>query len=113
MVLALWIPANSNAPNLVFAGLYGVSSGTFVAMVPALIAQVCPDMKRLGVYMGACYIVICPAVLIGQPIAGALIDSDGGDYTNLQIFCGLVMFVGGLLYIAARGVHGGFGLKRL
>lgn len=113
IVLALWIPARSNAPNLVFAALYGVSSGTFVAMVPALITQVCSDMSRLGTYMGAVYLVASPAVLIGQPIAGALVGADGGDYTWLQVFCGVTMIVGGVLFAVARAAHGGVGAKRV
>ena len=102
IVLALWIPARSNAPTLVFAALYGISSGTFVAMIPALIAQACPDLARLGIYMGAVYLVASPAVLLGQPVAGALIEADGGDYVWLQAFCGVTMVVGAGLFALAR-----------
>ncbi|KAI9661324.1 MAG: hypothetical protein M1821_009651 [Bathelium mastoideum] len=105
LVLALWIPANTNATNLAFAGLYGFSSGTFVAMVPALIAQVCGDVKKLGSYMGASYLVICPAIIIAQPIAGALVDADDGDFTWLQVYCGLCMIVGSVFFSLARGAH--------
>jgi MFS family permease len=104
LVLALWIPAHNNATNIVFAALYGFSSGTFVAMVPTLIAQVCPDITRLGVYMGTTYLFICPAVLICQPIAGVLLVETGGDYWSLQVFCGVALFVGATLYIVARMV---------
>lgn len=105
LVLALWIPATNNPTNIVFAALYGFSSGTFVAMVPTLIAQVCPDITRLGVYMGSTYLFICPAVLICQPIAGALLAETDGDYFSLQVFCGVAMFIGATLYIAARRVN--------
>ncbi|KAF2173928.1 hypothetical protein M409DRAFT_16196 [Zasmidium cellare ATCC 36951] len=113
LVLALWIPANSNAPNLVFAALYGFSSGAFVALVPALIAQVCTDMKKLGCYMGAAYIVISPAILIAQPVGGVLITADGGDFTWLQFYCGVSMFVGVCFFVLSRGAHGGFGWSRI
>jgi MFS family permease len=105
LMLALWIPARNNATNIVFAALYGFSSGTFVAMVPTLIAQVCPDIARLGVYMGSTYLFICPAVLICQPIAGALLAEDGGGYMPLQVFGGVAMFMGATLFIAARLAH--------
>lgn len=113
LVLALWIPANTNAPNLVFAALYGFSSGAFVALVPALIAQVCTDMKKLGCYMGACYIIISPAILIAQPVGGVLITANGGDYTWLQVYCGCSMFVGVCFFVLSRGAHGGFGWSRI
>lgn len=109
LVLALWIPANTNATNLVFAALYGFFSGTFVAMIPALIAQVCSDVKKLGSYMGASYLVICPAILIAQPVAGALINADDGDFTWLQVYCGLCMIVGSAFFTLARGFHRTFG----
>lgn len=101
LVLALWIPAHSNAPKIVFAALYGFSSGTFVAMVPTLIAQVCSDVSRLGEYMGTTYLFISPAPLVSQPIAGALLRADGGDYLPLKLFCGLALFLGATLYVPA------------
>jgi len=113
LVLALWIPANSNAPNIVFAALFGAFSGTFVAMVPALMAQVCPDVKKLGIYTGMSYLLIAPAVLVSQPIAGALITANDGDFTYLQVFCGLCMFLGGVMFIVARAAHGGSGWRRI
>ena len=113
LVLALWIPSNSNAPNLVFSALYGFSSGAFVAMVPALVAQVCLEIKKLGFYMGACYLVICPAIIISQPIGGVLIDTDNGDYTWLQVFCGVSMFIGTVFFILSRGAHRDFGWRRV
>lgn len=105
LVLALWIPAQTNATNIVFAALYGFSSGTFVAMVPTLIAQVCSDISRLGEYMGVTYLVISPAVLVCQPIAGALLAEDDGGYMPLQVFCGVALFLGATFFIASRSVN--------
>ena len=99
--------------RFVYAALYGFSSGAFVALVPALVAQVCPDVKRIGSYMGAAYLVISPAILIGQPIAGALVSAANGQYTYLKVFSGLVMFIGGTGFIAARAAHGGTKWKRI
>ena len=80
-------------------------------MVPALIAQVCSDIKRIGAYMGAAYIVISPAILAGQPIAGALVFH--ADYTYLKVFSGIMMFIGGTLFIVARAAYDGAGWKRI
>ncbi|KAF2004769.1 monocarboxylate permease-like protein [Amniculicola lignicola CBS 123094] len=113
LVLGLWIPAENNLLNILFAAFFGASSGTFVAMVPALVAQVCPDIKKIGVYTGVTYMVICPAVLASQPLAGALISANDGDYTYLQVFCGLAMFVGGIFFVVARAAHGGAGWRKI
>jgi len=103
LVLALWIPAENDGARIAFAALYGFSSGTFVSMVPTLIVQVCLDLKKLGAYMGATYLILCPAILMAQPIAGALI---GVGYVYMKIFCGVVMFIGGTGFIIARATYG-------
>jgi len=42
------------------------------------------------------------ATLTGPPIAGELIQRQGGEYEYGQIFAGMVMFVGCCLLIASR-----------
>ncbi|XXH04084.1 2-oxoglutarate-dependent dioxygenase asL3 [Hypoxylon texense] len=111
LVLAVWIAAPWRAGRVAFAALYGFGSGTFVSMVPTLIAQVCPDMSKLGLYLGAVYLVIAPSVLIAQPVAGVLAavgDSTGRDpYVWLKVFCVLAMLVGVIGFMAARAAHQG------
>ena len=112
IVLALWIPAKSNASLIVFAAIFGFTSGTFVSMIPALVAQI-SDVRKLGVRNGTNFFVISLAALTGNPIAGSLITLDRGGYLYLQIFCGLTMFVGSALFVAARTVQCGFTLKKI
>ncbi|KAG9244291.1 monocarboxylate permease-like protein [Calycina marina] len=102
LVLAFWIPAPSNAARLGFSGLYGFSSGTFVSMIPTLIVQVCADLKHIGAYMGAVYLVLCPAILFGQPIGGALAMP---GYVWMKVFSGMTMFMGGVGFVVARSVY--------
>ncbi|KAI1214337.1 MFS general substrate transporter [Annulohypoxylon truncatum] len=115
LVLCVWIAAPFKAGRIVFAALYGFGSGTFVSMVPTLIAQVCPDMSKLGLYLGAVYLVIAPSVLIAQPVAGLLADAgdrNGRDpYVWLKVFCALGMIVGIVGFIAARAAYQGHARK--
>ena len=111
IVLALWIPGTSNAAIIVFSILYGFASGAFVAMVAALVAQV-SDIRQIGVRNGTNFFVISWAALTGNPIAGALISEHHGGYLGLQLFCGIVIFVGALFFIASRHVQVGPGLKK-
>ncbi|KAM0794111.1 major facilitator superfamily domain-containing protein, partial [Usnea florida] len=110
IILALWIPGTSNAAIIVFSILYGFASGAFVAMVAALVAQV-SDIRQIGVRNGTNFFVISWAALTGNPIAGALISHNNGGYIGLQIFGGVVIFVGALFFIASRHVQVGPGLK--
>ncbi|KAI1080448.1 MFS general substrate transporter [Whalleya microplaca] len=109
LVLCIWIAAPWKTGRIVFAAFYGFGSGTFVSMVPTLVAQVCPDMSKLGLYLGAVYIVIAPSVLIAQPVAGVLADAGdrhGRDpFVWLKVFCALGMSVGVVGFVAARASY--------
>lgn len=111
LVLCVWIAAPNRAGRIVFAALYGFGSGTFVSMVPTLVAQVCPDMSKLGLYLGAVYLIIAPSVLIAQPVGGVLVDagdSSGRDpYVWLKVFCALGMMVGVVGFATARAAYQG------
>ncbi|KAI1374271.1 MFS general substrate transporter [Hypoxylon crocopeplum] len=111
LVLCVWIAAPWRTGRIAFAALYGFGSGTFVSMVPTLVAQVCPDMSKLGLYLGAVYLVIAPSVLIAQPVGGVLVDvgdRHGRDpYVWLKVFCALGMLVGVIGFITARAAYQG------
>lgn len=104
IVLALWVPAQGNAPLIVFAALFGFSSGTFVSLVPTLVAQI-SDVRQIGVRNGTNFFIVAFATLCGNPIGGALIAQAQGDYIYLQIFSGLAMAVGGCFFVASRHVQ--------
>lgn len=101
LVLALWIPARGNIPIILFAAFYGFSSGAFVSLAPALIAQI-SDIRQIGVRTGIMFAVISVAALTGSPIGGALNSQEHGGYMHLQIFCGVMMLGGATMFIAAR-----------
>ncbi|EPS33230.1 hypothetical protein PDE_08192 [Penicillium oxalicum 114-2] len=113
LVLALWLPSRSNVPAIIFSALYGFSSGAFVSIVPALIAQI-SDLREVGVRNGTCFSIISFAALTGTPIGGALVpDVLTGSYTKLQVFCGVVMMAGSALFVVARIVVGGWKLGKV
>ena len=112
IVLALWLPSNGNAPIIVFAALYGFSSGAFVSLAPSLVAQI-SDVRQIGVRNGSLFAIVSIAALTGNPIGGALVTRDEGKFKYLQIFCGCTMVCGTLLFIAARTSQCGFKVKKI
>lgn len=108
---ALWIPAKSNAPIIVFTALYGFGSGAFVSMSPALIAQITPDVSKIGVRTGTLFAIICVAALIGNPIGGAIVTAWSGRFTGLKLFCASMQAGGTMFLIFARISLSGFKLK--
>jgi MFS family permease len=105
--LAVWIPISSTAGILVFTVIFGFSSGGFISLGPTLIASLC-ELKDIGTRIGGAFAIQSIGALIGSPIAGAIVDSQGGDYLGLQLFCGLAMLLGMIFFIASRYVQVGF-----
>lgn len=63
--LALWLPAASSAPIIVFAVLYGFASGLTLAIIPALVASI-SDIQKLGHRVGTLYAFSAFGTLFGR-----------------------------------------------
>ncbi|EHY53570.1 hypothetical protein HRR83_003779 [Exophiala dermatitidis] len=111
LILAVWIPAKSNAGQIVFAPLFGFSSGAAIGLTPALIAQISP-LKEIGVRTGAVFAAGSIGALTGSPIGGQLITRDNGGFLYLQLFGGCTCAVGCVFFLLARLYIGGPDLKK-
>lgn len=85
--LTMWLPTGTDVATVVaFVCLYGFSSGIFISVTPAVVAQISPD-DRIGARIGAFFTLAAIATLIGTPIAGSLVDKEAQDgYRNLILF---------------------------
>ena len=101
IVLALWLPGYGAVPIIIFAAFYGFFSGAAVSLAPAVVAQI-SKIQQIGSRNGTVYALVSIGALIGNPVGGALITRDGGNFRYLQIFCGVTMLVGCALYFASR-----------
>ncbi|ATZ47933.1 hypothetical protein BCIN_03g02090 [Botrytis cinerea B05.10] len=96
---ALWIPSRSNASIIVFAALYGFSSGGFVSLGPAIVAQI-SNLEELGIRLGTYFAIISIAALISNPIGGALVPNPATDpFWKLQLFASVMMAAGSTGYV--------------
>lgn len=111
IIFAVWIPVSSVAGIIVFAVIFGFSSGGFIGLAPTLVAQI-SELRQLGTRIGAVFSVQAIGALIGSPIGGAIVSSQNGSYLGLKIFCGCCMLLGCLSFLAARYVIGGASLKK-
>ena len=96
-----WIAVNSEGAVIVFAILYGFFSGAFVSLTPVVWAATCTNMKLFGTRTGMMAVCMAIGLLIGNPIAGALIFS-GWDFIPLQIFCGATVLAAALFLTLSR-----------
>jgi hypothetical protein len=112
IVLAFWLPSRGNIPIILVSAFYGFTTGTFVSLVPALTARI-SDIRKISVRIGVNYLIVSVSGLIQNPIGDALISRNNGGYEYLQIFCGLKMAVGTMLYLVARILQVGFKLTKV
>ncbi|KAJ5658503.1 monocarboxylate transporter [Penicillium longicatenatum] len=106
LVLALWIPAASNAAIIVFACTFGFASGAYVSLAAALVVKISP-FPEIGYRTGLLFLFSSFGGLTTNPIAGAILQHDGGSYTGVKIFSGVFLLVGSVAVLAARIHHTG------
>lgn len=82
----MWLITSNIGVLVAFVNLYGFCSGVFIAVLPAIVAQISPQ-ERLGGRIGAFYCVLAIAQLVGSPIAGTLIKKKSAEgYSGLIAF---------------------------
>jgi MFS family permease len=80
-----WIGINNSAGAIIFCILYGFFSSGLITLPATVIATVlCPDIREYGVRFTMQVVPAGIGLLIGNPIAGAILKS--GGWIGLQSF---------------------------
>ncbi|KAK7398670.1 hypothetical protein QQX98_011941 [Neonectria punicea] len=109
--LGLWIPGKNNTAIIVFTIAFGFASGGFTSLGPTLVAQI-SDIRQIGIRTGTAFAVQSFGALTGSPIASAIVESQGGDYLGLKVFCGISMLASAVVYMVARYEQAGLNWKK-
>ncbi|KAK9461674.1 putative mfs monocarboxylate transporter protein [Lipomyces oligophaga] len=96
-----WTSVHSGAGVVLFSFCYGVASGAFVSLPPPVLNSLCPDMRVVGTRMGMSFAFASFGLLIGTPVAGALLRSPA-TYTATMCWCGGVTAVALIVLIMTR-----------
>ena len=83
-------------------------SGTLVSIPPTVAVTLSPPLTVIGVRMGMLFVPVAAGLLVGNPIAGALLRN---GWIDLQVFCGAVVAFSGICVAAARCAKVGLGLN--
>ncbi|GBE85712.1 Aspyridones efflux protein [Sparassis crispa] len=90
--------ATTSAGAVIVGLLFGFASGAYISLIPSLLGVLCRDVSELGVRMGFAYTVVAIAMLVGNPIAGALLNADAVNvqrvWWHALVFAGLCTIVG-------------------
>lgn len=107
-----WAAVDSLPGTWTFAVLYGFFGAGIQSMFPPALADSRKDMQGIGVRMGMVFSVMSVGSLCGPPVAGALVERDGGRYLFAQVFGGSVMVCGALVLVVPRVLSVGWGVWR-
>ncbi|KAL4965405.1 major facilitator superfamily domain-containing protein [Aspergillus stella-maris] len=95
-----WIAVDSTVGVIVFSILYGFFSGTFVSLPPTTVVSLSPSLSVVGTRMGMNFCFAGLGLLVGTPVAGAILQS--GGWLGMQLFCACSVVVAGLIIVVAR-----------
>lgn len=95
-----WTSVSSTGQIIVFCIFYGFFSGTFVSITGPALATLSPDLSLVGTHMGMSFGFGALGLLIGNPVAGALLDSAG--WIGPAMFCGAANVLAAVCILGAR-----------
>lgn len=109
-IIALcWPSLHSTGTVVAFCIFYGFVSGTFVSMTGPVLVSLSPNLAFVGTHMGMSLALAALGLLIGNPVAGALLNAYG--WTALAMFCGTANILATAFIIAARIKKSGLSLR--
>ncbi|KAI2628706.1 MFS general substrate transporter [Hypoxylon sp. NC1633] len=91
VLLLCWFTVDSLAGIIAFIIFFGFFVGGLMSLIPSSVAEIFPDTHLLGARIGLVEGFQGVGILIGPPIAGAIMDSPAG-YLGVSVFCGALYF---------------------
>ncbi|OBT94427.1 hypothetical protein VE01_07211 [Pseudogymnoascus verrucosus] len=101
LILSLWIPTTNDASIIAFASLFGICFGAYVAIQPALVAQITP-IADIGICTGLYFSLSAFSQLVSGPIAGHTLETSGGSYLEMKIMAGFLCLAGATFVLGAK-----------
>ncbi|KAK5172835.1 uncharacterized protein LTR77_002955 [Saxophila tyrrhenica] len=108
-----WLAVRSVAGMYVETAIYGIAAGAFQCLFPTTITSLHDDVSKNGIRMGMAFSVFSFAGLLGPPVGGQLLETNGGGrggYVSALVGVGVATAVGTGLLCVARVKKVGWGL---
>ncbi|KAI1105737.1 MFS general substrate transporter [Jackrogersella minutella] len=102
-----WFGVGDLAGTVVFALLFGFFNGGVTSLPPSAVVSLTPDLSRLGTRMGMVFSSMGLAVLVGTPIAGAILTDVDDDalWKGLIGFCAATLLLGGAGFALTQALY--------
>jgi hypothetical protein len=107
ILIYVWIAVFSYGSLVAFTIFYGLFNGGVQGLFISALSSLTTDLSKIGTRMGMILTILAFCTLTGAPIAGALIDAEGGSFLAVQLFGGTSMLLGTGILIAARAAKTG------
>ncbi|KAF3402236.1 Riboflavin transporter MCH5 [Talaromyces pinophilus] len=123
IIILSWISVHHLGNLIATSVFYSFFSGGLMALPPSVLVALSPNLAQIGVRVGMALSVSSLGVLIGSPIAGAILSSQSRsngpdvpgalDYTGTLAFTGVVLLVCGVFMTGTRVIKKGFRLEKV
>jgi MFS family permease len=98
-----WISVDSVWKLVLFCVAYGFFSGACVSLPGTIVVGICPQLSKVGTWMGMSFVFAGFGLLVGNPIAGAIITHSPNDsFVGAQCYGGATILVGSVMFIWVR-----------
>ncbi|KAK1833855.1 major facilitator superfamily domain-containing protein [Podospora conica] len=98
-----WFAVSNLGGAVVFALLYGAFSGGVVSLTPTVLVGLSPEPSRVGARMGMGFLVTGVSLLIGTPIAGAIVRGyTEPRWQGVKAYSATGLLVSTFLYMLSR-----------
>ena len=97
-----WLGITDASGLWIFSVLYGFFSGAIVSLPATVVALLSPDLSLVGTRMGMSFTFAGFGFLIGNPIAGAILNIPQGKFRGAQAFSAVTILAGAAAFILVR-----------
>ena len=105
-----WAAIKTTPSLVVLCALYGFFCGSFVSLPGPTVVTLSPNLATIGTRIGMATAISGVGLLVGSPIAGAILQGRSG-WLGLKMWCGVLLTASGGCMLSARLIKTGLKWK--
>lgn len=102
VVIIGWMGVTTSAGVYGWTTVFGVCSGAILSLHPPATLSLSRDLRKSGARIGLTLTINSASIMIGPPVAGAIIARMGGRYQGAQGYAGCLLMMGFALVSCAK-----------
>ena len=100
--LFAWACVGSLAGDFAWVLIFGYFGAGIQSLFPAALVGFTDDRSKSGVRVGMAFGVVSVACVTGPPLAGKLIEYEGGGYLAAQAWAGTTLMIAAAVMVVAK-----------